>query len=789
MDDWIAGLREHARSALRPVEGRLQIEGLAGEVEVLTDSWGVPHVYASGLDDLYVAQGYLHAAERLWQIDFTRRLAQGRLAEVVGEPGVAMDRFFRTIGLGRAARALAGRLDDRSRAIGRAYLAGFRAAVRSLPRPVEYQILAVEPETATSEDEGLVDAVSMSLAISFLLSTNWPFEVLRAQLARRLGAERASELAPFSGGEGPLATTQSRAFPGVARELLEAVAAAGGARPGTGSNNWVVAGSKSATGKPILCNDPHLAVQMPAIWYEIHLSCPEMEASGVSLPGIPGVVIGNNRRIAWGFTNTQADCEDLYLERLSADGLTYEFEGEWRRVERIREEILVRGEAAARIHEVRATHHGPLLTDLIVGAADPQVREGAIAEPLALRWIHFDLVPDQSAIEALDRAGSWEEFRAAARRWPAAGQNMVYADVDGNIGYQFTGTLPIRAKGSGAAPLPGWDGEHEWRGTVPFDELPSVLNPPQGFIATANHRVVDLDYPHYVTNDWEPSHRIRRIVRLLTEKERLDPDDMARIQRDVHSGIADDLVDLFLEADAGDGLTADALKEVKRWDRSLDPGSVGGAVFNVWLYKVSEELFGEKLGADLFDSYHRLKGWVTAWAYDAIRDILRRPQAFWVGGGGDNVGARRALLGRALGRACADLEARLGPDVSEWRWGRLHQVHFEHVIARAVPALAPLLSAGPFEAPGGDDTVNRGVFTPGEDYRDAAVSSWRQIVDLGDFDRTLRVVTVGQSGNPASPHFRDQCEMWLRGEYRRAPFTRAAVEAASEGRLVLAPPG
>lgn len=787
MEDWVATLEEHARSALRPADGRLQLPGLRAEVEVLTDRWGVPHVYAGGLDDLYLAQGYLHASERLWQVDFTRRVPQGRLAEVVGEPGLPTDRFFRTLGLGRTARRWLARVDEDTRRIGEPYAGGFRAGIAANQKPAEYQLLGLDPEFGGTFEDAAVDSFSIALLMAFTLSTNWPFELLRAELARVLGPERARELTPFLGIEAPIAVPQSPSFPGLVRDLTGAAFTAGAGRRGTGSNNWVVAGSKSETGAPLLANDPHLVVQMPAIWMEMHLACPEMEVAGVTLPGIPGAIIGHNRRIAWGFTNTQADVEDLYLERLSDDGARYEYRGAWKPVRVVRERIFVRGERKPRVHEVRVTRHGPLLTATIQGTLDPKVREGTIREALALRWIHYDVVSSQGAIEALNRAENWEEFRAAARRWPAAGQNMVYADVEGNIGYQFTGTVPIRAQGSGAAPLPGWTGEHEWKGAIPFDDLPSALNPATGFVATANNRMVDLDYPYYLTNDWEPPHRIRRIVALLTATEKLSREDFVRLQLDTRSGVADELVPLFLRARVGDGKAAEAFKQVELWDRRLEAGSVGGAIFTVWFAKVAEALFRPRLGDALFDDYHRAKAWTTTWAYDAARDILRNPQAFWVGGDGDNHAAAAALLGEALEQACAELEARLGPDVAEWRWGRLHAIRFRHVLARAIPPLDELLSAGPFEAGGGDDTVNRGVFTPGEDYADAAVASYRQIIDLADFDRSLAVITTGNSGNPASPHFADQAPMWAAGEYHPMPFTRAAVEEASEGRLVLAP--
>lgn len=788
MEDWVAQLADYARTALRPLDGKLEAAGLTSEVEVLTDRWGVPHVYAHDREDLYFAQGYLHAAERLWQVDVTRRLAQGRLAEVLGEFALPFDRFFRTLGLGRTARSWLDRMDDNTRRVGLSYHAGFAAGARAFPKPVEYQILALEPEIPGTLEEGVLTTFAIALLMAFALSPNWEFELLRLWLARALDPERAARLAPLVGAETPSALPPSASVAGLVRALTEA-ARQGGAAPGAGSNNWVVSGARSVTGKPLLANDPHLKIQMPSLWMEMHLACPDLEAAGATLPGAPGILIGHNRRIAWGFTNTQADVADLYLERVSPDGSEYEHAGEWHPVEVVREEIFVRHEPEPRAHEVRLTRHGPLLTSTIQGNLNPQVREGVVGDALAFRWIHHDVVSSQRSVEGINCASNWQEFREAAREWTSPGQNMVYADIDGNIGYQFTGVVPVRAAGrSGAAPAPGWTGEHEWEGEIPFDELPSSFNPESGFVATANHRIVDLDYPRHLTDDWEPPHRIRRIVALLTEKERLSAEDFARIQTDTHSGMAEELVPLLLTAEVHPGRAAEARRLVEGWDRRLDPESQGAAVFIVWCSKVAEGLFRPALGDELFDFYFRVRGWTTLWAFDAMGDLLAHPEAEWVGGSGsDNPAARDALVARALEEACDELEARLGADPAGWRWGRLHRVHFRHALTTAMPPLDELMSSGPFEAPGGDDTINRGVFNPGEDYGDAAVASYRQIIDLSDFDRSLSVITGGNSGNPASPHYRDQSEMWLRGEYHPMPFTRGAVEAAAAGTLVLVP--
>lgn len=768
MEEWVGQLHQYAASGARPVDGKTEVQGLESVVEIVTDSWGVPHVFAGSADDLLFAQGYLHATERLWQVDFTTRLARGRLAELLGELALPMDRFFRTIGLERAARASLDNVDDQTRASAAPYSRGFSEGARSLPKPVEYLFLDLEPSIPQSDDEALVSVFSMSLLMSFMLSPNWDLELVRLWLAEVVGPDRARQLAPFISPE-PRAV-----MPGVIGALAK-IAREAGIVAGRGSNNWVAAGSRTESGFPLLANDPHLKIQMPGIWMEMHLACPEYEVAGVSLPGVPGVVIGHNRRIAWGFTNTQADISDLYLEELSEDGGSYKFEGSWHPIEVIDEEISVRNSGTV-LHQVRATRHGPLLTDTVAGGINVEVKPNSITDPLAFRWIQYEVPITQRSLEALARASNFEEFREAARHWPVAGQNMIYADVEGNIGYQFTGTLPVRAHGvMPGAPLCGWSGKDEWVGRIAFEDLPHSYNPVEGFIATANNRMVDQDYPHYLTNDWEPNYRIRRIHQLLRETPKHSIDTFKQIQSDTYSGIAEELLPFLRSIPSPDdpGVSR-AFDTVMDWDLHLDRESTGAAVFTAWVSQIAERLFKDELGEELYDVYFANRGWTTLWGFEAIRNAL-------------TTGENEDLISEALAAANENLRAVMGENIDEWRWGSMHTVHFRHVLATAMPPLDDLLSAGPFPADGGDDTVNRGVFNSKEGFGDSAVSSYRQIIDLEDFDKSLSVITTGNSGNPGSPHYKDQSILWAEGKYHPMLFSREAIDAAAEGTLTLTP--
>jgi penicillin amidase len=773
MEDWVAALKESAAAGVRPVDGTIALEGFRGEATITTDRWGVPHVDAPDRDTLYAAQGYLHATERLWQIEFTSRVAQGRLAELVGEPGYGLDRFFRTVGLNRLAKTFAPQLDARSYEIASAYQAGFAAGARSLPAPIEFQILMAQPEIPEGP-EAVERALAYFLLITFGLSMNWSVELLRFQIASELGPERAMALAPFMGFAPPAALPPNRNERGAISELLATAHRGGAGVPGAGSNNWVVAGSRTTTGAPLLCNDPHLLVQMPAIWMEMHLRCPDLNVAGVTLPGLPGVIIGHNERIAWGFTNTQADVTDLYLERLSEDGARYEYDGTWLPVDVVEEHISVRNEPSPRLHEVHVTQHGPILTDLIIGATDPQARPGAVGAPLALRWIHTDITPSFAPVEELNAAHDWTSFRSAALRWPASGQNMVYADVDGHIGYQFTGAVPIRGSGAGVAPVPGWDSAYEWTGMLDPEAFPWAFDPQDGFIATANNRVVDLDYPHYLTNDWEPAHRIRRIHHVLASTEKHSPDDLAALQFDTHSGIAEGLLPLLDGIDL-DGDAQRALDLLAPWNRRMDAGSAAAALFGLLLDELAKLLFKDALGPELFDFYHTNKAWVAAFAAEATSSHLAAHPR------------RDELVAEALSNAWHVARAHFGDDVSGWRWGTLHRITFAHPLGRALPPLAEILNLGPFAVGGGDDTVNRGTYSVGEDFQTGGIPSYRQIIDLGDLDRSRSVITTGCSGNPASPYYTNQTPLWLSGEYHPMPFSPGAIADAAAGTLTIKP--
>jgi penicillin G amidase len=785
VSQWADTLRERARAGLPPVDGELRVDGLHGAVEVIRDRWGVPHIYAGDEHDLFFAANFVACSERLFQLDFLLRLANGRLSELISQLGLPIDRFFRTVGLNRAGRTIADTYDGRSLEILDAALRGANEWIERMPaRPVEYEVLDLDPEPFPTGTDGAAYGSALSALISWGLSGNWDNELLRWTVAERLGPAAMRALFPdIEGLPAPLTPGALGVGAGGSTQALDLLRHA--VRPPSmqGSNNWVVSGSRSVTGKPLLANDPHLAVQSPSPWFELHLNAPGIDVAGVSLPLVVGVQIGHSDRIAWGLTNVGGDTQDLYVEQLNEDRTAARFDGRWEPVTVHHEEIGVRGHDDPVVLEVPETRHGPVLDSYLIGLANPEPVPFDSSETFSLQWTGLSTAVSPTTMVEMARARTMEEFREALRGWTCPGQNVVYADVDGHMGYQCTGLYPIRRTGDGTVPVPGWRPEYEWTGWVPYEELPSAVDPEEGFLATANQRIHDERYPYLIGVDFLPPHRARRIGQLLTSEPVHSKDSFARMHSDVVSPLALELLPFLLEVEAEDGRARRALEILAAWDGSLAADSAAAAIYQVWCMRIAEEILLPKMGRELADHYHARRESTIAFQYTVLPTLLEFPTAMWFGRDGHK--ARDELLRRALGKSLDELTERCGDDMAEWSWGAIHRVRFAGALAM-IPELEELFTAG--EAPwGGDDTtICQGLFEPGAgSYDVCVVPSWRQILDVSDWDASIGIHTVGQSGNPASPHFADLFELWSSGEYHPMPFTRAAVEEAAEGCLRL----
>lgn len=812
----VAGLVYLYRRPLPQVSGVLNVKGLRAPVEIVRDRWGVPHIYAQNLEDLFFAQGYVHAQDRLWQMELNRRISHGRLAEIFGEMAFDTDSLVRRLGFSRAAQADLAGTDAETRGVLEAYARGVNAYVEANPGrlPLEFSLLGFRPSAWQP-----LDSLVWGKMQAWALSANWASEVLRAALIGKLGVERAAQLQGEYSPDNPI-IMPGHTYAAAIEQVLAQFRAAEPwlPLPGLGgmSNNWVVDGAKSATGKPLLANDPHVSLQMPAVWYENHLISPELQVTGVTFPSTPGVVIGHNADIAWGVTNSFADVQDLYVERFDPDDPTrYEYRGGWEQATLVREEIRVKGEAEPRVIQVVITRHGPIINALLAPAArlglasaraDPQTGPQAPLIGIALKWTAHEESQIQRAILRINRARDWAEFDQALRDWGVPSQHFVYADRAGNIGYSMPGRIPIRAQGIGAVPAPGWTGEYEWVGWIPHEDLPHAFNPAQHYFVTANNQVVGKEYPHFLTAETQNGFRARRIVDLLTEKDKLTADDFARIQVDMYcaparpfcellTALSPALLDHPALGDVRD-LAGRALDLVKGWDYRLSAGSAAGGVYKAVQYFAMRRVFEPWLG-DLTEHYmgkgfHPVLSTTMIAGLDytplVVQRILINDESQWFQDGQGQAVTRVDILALALKDAVTHLRRAVGEDVTQWQWGRVHPASFNHPLGAQKP-LDKIFSRGPYPYGGDASTVWQSGYVPHWPIQaDGSFSvSWRQIMDLGDWDASRAILTTGQSGHPASRHYDDMIPLWLAGEYHPLLWTRDKIEAQAEARLRLEP--
>ncbi len=761
MSDFVEQLREVARASLMPEDGELAAPGLSEPVEVLRDRWGVPYISAASLDDLWFAQGFVTAGERLFQMDLLLRAAGGRLSEVFAERTLADDRFARTIGFHRTGARLAAGWDDASQQMHGRFRAGCAAWIARMPAPpVEYSLLDTGPSLPT-DDAGAWAAAFVYLAWG--LSGNWDKELLRVAIADRLGPDAVRDLLP------PLPPDPPHMPAGtLGGRLLDDLP-----RPrGAGSNDWVVAGSRTTSGKPLLANDPHLLAVQPGAWIEMHLRAPGYEARGVALTFSPGILLGATAHHAWGVTNVTGDVQDLYIEHLNDDGTSAEVDGGWEPLTRHREEIVVRGGEPV-VVDVRETRHGPIVDTAVVGNMHTEYIPLDPAETYALRWTGFDCGIRPSLVLDAANATSFEAFRRAVWGVECPGQNFVYADVNGTIGYQCTGRYPLRGGGDGTAPVPGWTGGYEWEGWIADEELPWAVDPARGYLVTANNRIHDESYPHLIGHDFHAPDRARRVVERLEADATHDISSMARIQFDTVSLAARAALPRLIALEARTDDARDAVARLASWDGDMAADSVAAGIFNVWSRHIARRSLEPRLGDELFRRYHTDREVfqcqvLPAWLADPAGPL------------DDD------LLHAALTDAITELRERLGPDPAGWRWGALHRLALVHPLG-AIPGLGELFTAADAELGGDEQTVMQGGFDGHDGYVVDVIPSWRAVYDLGDLDRSIGVLPAGVSGNPASPHWDDQFPLWIAGEHHDLPFTRPAVEAAAVATLLLLP--
>jgi penicillin amidase len=775
-------------------DGKFQVEGLQAEVSVIRDSWGIPHIYASNTHDLFFAQGYVHAQDRFWQMEFWRRIGSGRLSEILGEATLEQDRFIRTVGWHRAAAQEAQLLDDDARSVLEAYAEGVNAYISTDKGRLglEFTILGLTGSRFEPEPWTLLNTLTWAKVMAWDLGGNRTDELLRAHIAARLGAGAVDALVPPYSEDHPvivphpLTEASLRSVPEAAVKT-HALGAGDRRMTDLGSNNWVVAGKRTETGMPLLANDPHLGIQMPSIWYEIGLHCEPLgpdcpyHVVGASFASSPGVIIGHNDHIAWGVSNLEPDVEDLFIEKVNPENPNqYEYQGQWRDMEIVREEIQVTGREEPVVVDVRITHHGPIINDVGGGTEDAWSFGW---QPLAFSWTALQPGTLVESVLLLDRASDWEEFREALSYWDVPSQNFVYADVKGNIGYQAPGRIPIRASGDGTMPVPGWTGEYEWVDTIPFDELPRAFNPPEGYVVTANNAVVGSDYPYLLTKDWDPGYRAQRIVDLIEADPSLSLADVHVIQSDNSPLWTREVLPYLQPLSTNEPRLNRALNLLRTWDRQAVRGSAPAALFEAFRLHLIDATFRDELGEQLLAKARDS-------TLNALPNLLPESDSRWFDDmTTPEVETRDKILLRALEQAVEDLTETQGRDMAKWRWGDLHTATFRNqsLGESGIGLIEAIFNRGPFAVDGTIATVNNTGYDLDEPYGVVTVPSYRQVVDLGDLTRSLSMHTTGQSGHPFHRHYKDMIDPWRNVEHHPMLWEREDVEADAEGTLVLTP--
>ena len=806
------------RRSFPKTDGEIHLTGLDAPVDVYRDAYGIPHIYASTPHDLFFAQGYVHAQDRFWQMDFWRHIGSGRLAEMFGESEVDTDRFLRTLGWARVAQQELEQLDPGALQILEYYSEGVNAYLadhQGSQLSLEYAVLKLINAGYQPEPWQPLNTLTWAKVMAWDLGGNMDSEITHAVLLQTLTPEQLAEIVPPYPDDHPViipdpnvgATSQ----PGVQNDGLvlsaELIALlkrierrgdhleilTGPTGSHVGSNNWVVSGQLTNTGMPLLVNDPHLGVQMPSIWYEVGLHCvPKSEEclydlAGFSFAGVPGVIIGHNDRIAWGMTNVGPDVQDLYIERINPDNPNqYEVNGEWVDMELVPETIQVAGGDPVEI-TVRYTRHGPIVSDSYGKLEDFKEKAGVdLPEEfaIALRWTALEPGNTFPAMWKIDRAQNWEEFRSAASEFDVPSQNFVYADVDGNIGYQMPSKVPIRDSGDGTLPAPGWTDDYEWDGYIPFEELPYAYNPPQGYIATANNAVVGGDYPYLISTEWDYGYRAERIVEMIEEAAgAIDIETMQKIQGDNKDLNADTLLPVLMGVSLDDQRLEEVRTMLVGWDQQNHMDSAPAALFEVFWKNLLAQTFQDDLPEDYWP------GGGSRW-FEVMRSLVNEPDSpWWDNRGTPEVEYRDQIFQQAFSAAVTELEEKLGKNPERWAWGDLHTVTFRNASLgeSGIPPIEALFNRGPFPTSGGDSIVNATGWTATEPYALDSLPSLRMIVDFSNLVNSLGTHTTGQSGHAYSEHYYDMVDLWRMIQYHPMLWERGQIESAAEGHLRLLP--
>lgn len=729
------------------ISGEVNVSILEDEVIVTRDQAGVPHIEAQSDADLYRAQGYVQAQDRLFQMDLSRRQASGRLAEVVGEAAVDTDKHFRTFSLRAAAEASYDGYSDGAKEVLRLFAEGVNAyreeAIENGKLPYEFKVLGYTPESWSE-----IDSLTIGKFMAYDLGGNWDTLAVRHWALNHFDEAKAKEL--------------FIEYPEEARSIIEAnlktpVQVAGQfdadllPHEFNGSNNWVVAGEKTASGFPLLADDPHLGLSTPSIWYQMHLQSPEQNVGGVIFAGVPGIILGHNEEIAWGVTNVGPDVQDLYIEQPNPDHPTqFLYDGKWEQAEVRDETISVKGQEDIPF-EVVVTRHGPIVSDIVYKEEVPDA-------VFSMQWTALEPTLELEAVMQMNKANDWASFEKALENFHAPAQNFVFASPDGTIAYKANGRIPIRKQGDGQLPVPGDSSEYGWEDYIPYDELPRVINPEEGFIATANNEVIGAEYPYHITKFWAQPYRYERIAEVLEAGEQFTAEDMMKLQLDVKNLYAAeflaDLISSVRKRDA-DGKYEEALEVLEAWDQFDNVDEAAPLIFHKWMKELPITLLAADMPEDVFAMMPG-KGQITD---QLLRSGYAGEESAWL----DEYGGVDEWVFDAFEQSMAKTTEDFGGDLSKWRWGDFHQVEFPHPLSSASSILAKFLNPKKQELGGSNITVQAAAFKDDGIVNHGA--PWRFVADMEDLSTTYQIVGPGQSGHMKSKWFHNAAEDWVSGEF------------------------
>jgi len=814
-----------ARSSFPVTSGELKLNGLEYPVDVYRDSYGIPNIYAQTAHDLYFAQGYVHAQDRFWQMDFWRHIGSARLSEMFGDSQLDTDIFLRTLGWARVAQQVLDSMPADQRALLQAYADGvntYLADHKGAALSLEYAVLKLQNSGYTPEPWQSVHTLTWTNVMAWSLGeTRMNIEIEQAVLMKTLTPQQVADLFPPYPSDHPLVVPDFSpnavlgnpavppqslktladlypAFENIHKSLSNVELAVGAAGRSIGSNNWVIAGSRTASGKPYLANDMHLGEQMPSIWYEVGLHCAPVSADcpinvvGFSFSGVPGVIVGHTDRIAWGFTNVGPDVLDLYIEKINPSNANqYEVNGQWVNMQLVKETIHVAGADPVEL-TVRYTRHGPIIMD---NPDDHEKIKDAWGLELpadfaiSMRWTALEANNVLETFITLDQAKNWDEFRQAASYFAVPSQNMVFADVEGNIGYQTPGNIPIRLPGhSGDYPVPGWTDEYEWQGYIPFDQLPNAFNPPEGYIVSANNFIVGSDYPYNLTS-LDYGYRAERIVQMIENAPgAIDTAYIQKIHGDDYNASAAFMVPLLMQLPLQDQHLIQVRDLLEGWDFQNQMDQAAPAVYNVFWRAVLGRTFHDQIPEDFWPEGD------SNW-FEILRHLVQSPESDWWDDKTTPIVEKRDdIFSQAFSQAVTELEQLLGKDSSHWKWGDLHTVTF-HNQSLGVSGIGPIeaiFNRGPYPVSGGNSIINAtgwdaALTDPRKAYQVDWLPSERMIVDMSNLPASLSVNTTGESGHAFNPHYGDLIDMWRTIQYHPMLWERPQVEDASKAHLILRP--